>query len=102
MNLPDLILSVFIIVFSAVILFISAFRKYTFFEKITEWTIVSLGLIFHFGALYGIFYFLVTGVNVKGFLQILSILLLLLLPITGILSMQKISKIKSFVLNLIK
>lgn len=102
MNLPDIILSVLVIAFLTVIIFISVVKNLPGFRKIAQWIIISTGFIFHFAVLYGVFYFMVNGINPKGFIPVLTIILLFILPITAVISVIGLNRIKTFILNFAK
>jgi hypothetical protein len=100
MNVPEVIISVIILIFSAVVVFISTVKHFTGYKKIIDHIIVSAGFISYYSLWIIIYLFIIKAVIDKGIIPVLTLLIVFIVPLTGVLAAVSSGKIKLFIKNI--
>jgi len=94
MELSQVILSVIILIFIAVIIFISIMKEFTSYKKIIEWILIAMGFVSFYILMFSVHLISIKFLFEKGITPILTLILLFIIPITGLLSFISFDKIK--------
>ena len=101
MELSNIILSIIILILIAVVIFISIVKDFTSFKKIMEWVLLISGFVSFYSLLFSVYFFFIKGVIEKGIIPLLTLSLIFIIPLTGLLAIITLNRIKIFIKNLI-